>query len=403
MTTKPNLKPGDLRPKRESTREIGAQPRGGATKPVDTTDTLDGKILEGRYRLDQVISSGGMGVVYRASQVHVGRQVAVKIVRPNVDDPRGDLARRFANEIDVIGRLNHPNIVALLDTGRDVNGLHFLVMEFVEGDTLRDLLRESRLTLAEIVEVYIQTCNALVEAHSRDVIHRDLKFDNIMVRRLADRRLHTTILDFGVAKQLSRSDTLTRSGEVPGTPGIIAPELVDGKLPSPQSDLYSLGVLLFTTLSGKAPFTGSNELDLMRAHKTQQLPNLRNLVDDRVPEALIELTTELLEKVPESRPDSASMVRDRLERIQFDLNARHKDARPYIAQRSEGLRPLDDDPAEADRSQQFLDVAKDRAEDEAAPRETVLAPTTVVGVLIAVLMLLALILLYLMYQRVIIG
>jgi serine/threonine protein kinase len=402
MTTKPNVKAGGHRPRRESTREIGVQDRGrGSTKPVDTTNTLDGKILEGRYRLDQVVSTGGMGVVYQASQVHVGRQVAVKIVRPNVNDPRGDLARRFANEIDVIGRLNHPNIVSLLDTGRDINGLHFLVMEFVEGDTLRDLLKDSRLTLAEIIEVYIQTCNALVEAHSHDVIHRDLKFDNIMVRRLADKRLHVTILDFGVAKQLSRSDTLTRSGEVPGTPGIIAPELVDGKPPSPQSDLYSLGVLLFTSLTGKAPFKGANELELMRAHKTEQLPNLRHLVDDRVPEALIEVTCELLEKEPHLRPETAAAVRDRLERIERDLSARHPDARPYIPQRGGGLRSLDDIDDDVDRSQQFLEISRDRDDDR--PRETELAPTTVVGVLIAVLMLLAIVLLYLMYQRVIVG
>lgn len=403
MTTKPNVRAGNERPsKRESTREIGEKRR-ASTKPVDTTDTLEGKILEGRYRLDSLISSGGMGVVYRASQIHVGRPVAVKIVRPNVDDPRGDLARRFANEIDVIGRLNHPNIVSLLDTGRDVNGLHFLVMEFVEGETFRDLLKNARLTLAEIVDVFIQACNALVEAHSRDVIHRDLKFDNIMVRRLADRRQHVTILDFGVAKQLSRSDTLTRSGEVPGTPGIIAPELVDGKPPSPQSDLYSVGVLLFTALSGKAPFTGSNELELMRAHKTDDLPNLRKMVDDRVPEALVELTIELLEKEPHLRPETADEVRDRLERIRADLSTRRHESGSYIPQRSSGLLPLDAEQTDEDRSDNFLDIARNRTEDDDGPAETVLAPTSVVAVLIAVLILLAIILLYLIYQRVILG
>lgn len=299
------------------------------TRPNDAPQALVGRVLEGRYRLDQVLSSGGMGIIYVASQLSVGRKIAVKILRPTLSDEL-DLKHRFSQEVEVVASLSHPNIVSLIDAGRDAAGLMYLAMEFVEGETFREALQSVRMTLPELLDVFIQTCDALTEAHAANIIHRDLKFDNIMLQRRRDRRLHVKILDFGVAKLLTRDVNLTRGGQVPGTPGIIAPELVSQQAPSPRSDLYSLGVLLYTTLSGKAPFDGHNDLELMRAHQFEPVPQLTPLIQPYVPEALCQLIYELLEKQPEARPADANTTRARLENIKRQLRQEYPDLPPYI-------------------------------------------------------------------------
>ncbi|TDP75463.1 serine/threonine-protein kinase [Bradymonas sediminis] len=285
-----------------------------ASPAQDAPRSLVGRVLDGRYRLDDVLSTGGMGIVFKATQLSVNRQIAVKILRPALAE-QTDLVRRFSQEIEVVASLAHPNIVGMIDAGRDPGGLTYLAMEFFEGVTFREGLKSGEMSLPEILDVFVQTCEALMEAHAAGIIHRDLKFDNIMLGRHRDGRLHVKILDFGVAKLLSRDTHLTRNGEVPGTPGIIAPELIDEKPPTGQSDLYSLGVMLYTALSGAAPFRGDNDLELMRAHKLEPVPSLEGRVSNTVTPELLALTCEMLEKAPEDRPRGASDVRDRLVRV----------------------------------------------------------------------------------------
>jgi serine/threonine-protein kinase len=293
------------------------------TQPLDAPQALIGRVLDGRYRLTKVLTRGGMGIVFEALQLSVNRKIAVKILRPTLSNET-DLVQRFSQEIEVVASLCHPNIVSLIDAGRDAGGLTYLAMEYVRGQTFRDALKRGELSLPEILDVLIQTGDALMEAHNAGIIHRDLKFDNIMLTRHKDERLHIKILDFGVAKLLSRNLNLTRSGQVPGTPGIIAPELIDERPPTPRSDLYSLGVLLYTALSGEAPFTAENDLELMRAHKFEEVPRLEDRITSPVPPELIDLTYNLLAKQPEHRPENAQQVRDRLESIarRLRLNGR---------------------------------------------------------------------------------
>jgi serine/threonine-protein kinase len=371
------------------------------TQPIDAPQQLLGRVLDGRYRLEEVLNVGGMGIVFLASQLVSSRSVAVKVLRPTLSSDV-DLNTRFQQEIETLSRLNHPHIVTLHDCGQDAAGLHYLVMEYVGGRTLREMLESCELSLPEILNVFSQVCDALVEAHAAGIIHRDLKFENIMLRRLEDGRPHVTILDFGVAKLLTRNDSVTRSGEVPGTPGIIAPELVDAASPSPQSDLYSLGILLFTALSGSAPFAAENEFELMRAHKTNDLPRLDELVGDRVPEELIDVVAELTQKDPKRRPPGAEAVRDRLERIMHSVERRHPDVSRYIPPRGQNIKPLATEPTGVDRSIEFLDDANGDEEPVASPgRDLLLAPTSVVGLLIAVLIVLVLVLLYFVYTVVV--
>jgi eukaryotic-like serine/threonine-protein kinase len=298
------------------------------TKPLDAPQMLVGRVLEGRYRLDGILSSGGMGIIFRATQLSVNRQVAVKVLKPTLAAEL-DLARRFSQEVELGARFCHPNIINLIDAGRDAGGLVYLVMEFFEGETLREALQSAALTLPEILEVFAQVCDALTESHGSGVIHRDIKFDNVMLRRLRDGRIHVKLLDFGVAKLLGNTAELTRNGQTPGTPGIIAPELVDMHEPTPRSDLYSMGVLLFTVLCGRAPFQGINDLELMRAHRNEPVPSIRAEVLPEVPDSLLELVYALMAKEPDGRPESAQEVHNRLQVIAQECIAASPDAARY--------------------------------------------------------------------------
>lgn len=372
-----------------------------STQPMDAPQLLVGRILEGQYRLEQVLNAGGMGIVFEATQLSIDRRVAVKVLKPTLSrDP--SLLERFQLEVEMAAQICHPNVVSLVDSGRDGSGLTYLVMEFVEGKTLRQALRVGELKLWEILEVFSQVCTALVEIHGQQIIHRDLKFDNIMLSRLRDGRIHAQLLDFGVAKLLSREMELTEGGQVAGTPGIVAPELVDGEEPTVQSDLYSLGVLIFTTLAGRAPYTAENDLELMRAHKTEPLPNLKEIVGHQVPEEVIDLAGELLSKEREHRPTSAHDVRRRLDKMSRRIRKRFPDATAYVPPDTEGLeapeRPSPD--LEALEALRDDDKPSDRGWIGWLFPEPLVAPMTVVAGLSLLLMILVVVLIYLVYQQV---
>ena len=311
---------------------MGTRPNkpGGETEPLDAPQSLVGRMLDGRFRIEELINIGGMGIIFRAEQVSTGRKVAVKLLKPSRADEL-DLVQRFEREAEVLTRVSHPNIVSLVDSGRDAGGLSYVALEFVEGATFRYVLKNGTLSLIDIVEVFAKTTSALAEAHAADVIHRDLKFDNIMVSRQADGHLRVTVLDFGVAKPMAGRSTLelTRKGQVPGTPSIVAPELVDEQPPTPRSDLYSLGVLMFTALTGEPPFEGDNDLELMRAHKQEALPSIRDRVPPYVPDSLVALTERLLEKAPEARPTDATIVRRDLDAVRRELWELPIEGHPY--------------------------------------------------------------------------
>lgn len=335
--------------------------------------------------------------MFLATQVTVQRKVAIKIIKPHLSQ-YSDLVQRFMHEIEISGRLGHPNIVTLFDTGRDLSGLNFIAMEYVEGETFSEALTHSRLSLLEILHVFVQVCDALIEAHDLGIIHRDLKFENIMLARHKDGRIHTKVLDFGVAKQLFHDKSITRIGEVPGTPGIIAPELLDQVDPSAQSDLYSLGVLLFTSLTGRAPFEGETDFEVMRAHKMDDIPDLYSLVGDQVPEEIVELAYELMQKDPKARPDSATAVRDRMEKIIRRLEQKMMDHPRYVPPAGQ-LRPLQAPrplPTSA-RSAEFQARSASVQPDEAV------APASVVAVLIVIVIVLVVVVIYLLYRQHLLG
>ncbi|MFB6263400.1 MAG: serine/threonine-protein kinase, partial [Bradymonadaceae bacterium] len=250
------------------------QSRGG-TEEIDAPQSLLGRSLDGKYELEEVLGVGGMGIIFRARQISVDRPVAVKILKPTRSDDVA-LVQRFRREAELLAEFSHPSIVTLVDRGRDAGGLIYVVMEYVKGATLRQMLKAETLTFGDLLQIFCHTSGALAEIHDRGIVHRDVQLDNIMLSRRADDRLQVTLLDFGVAKPFSAAQhwDLTTDADVAGTPGVMAPEVVDASPPMPESDLYSLGVLLYVALAGERPFEPAEDLEALRAHKFRQIPPL---------------------------------------------------------------------------------------------------------------------------------
>jgi serine/threonine protein kinase/tetratricopeptide (TPR) repeat protein len=275
---------------------------------------LVGKTLLGRYSVDAPLGHGGMGAVFVATQLSLGRKIALKVMK-SVD--AGDEAvKRFQRETQVIARMQHPNIVQVIDADRAEDGTLFLAMELLSGDTMRTILkRDGAQPLARVLHFAEDIASALVAAHAQGVIHRDLKPENVMVVRPEGRGEVCKVLDFGVAKLTSGTSTekVTGSGYVAGTPGAIAPEQMMGKADDARSDLYALGVMMFELLSGKPPFSGETSVELLMRHLTEAPPRLSQVARESgidIPAPVDELVMALLAKEPEKRPASASAFID---------------------------------------------------------------------------------------------
>lgn len=282
---------------------------------------LGREIANGKYKILQQIGRGGMGTVYKASQPTIGRMVAIKILHPKLTN-RKDLVTRFSREAKALGHLSHPNTVKVFDDGVLEDGSLFIVMEFLEGKNLNQIIRsEGRLPLERGLPVLIQICGALEEAHQRGVVHRDLKPENIFLCSQGGIRDFPKVLDFGLAKLTDPemrpgATALTQEGMVFGTPEFMSPEQAQGKTLDARSDVYSLAVILYEALTGKLPFDSRSPMEFVKLH-VQATP-IR--IDQRVPglnlpAALADVMAKALEKDPDNRYQSAKAFSDALETI----------------------------------------------------------------------------------------
>jgi len=281
------------------------------------TDAILNQVIADKYRVERVLGSGGMGRVYAATQLDVGRSVALKVLHPELA-PNPLVVKRFLRESKATARIEHPNTVRLYDFGEDAAGRIFLAMELVEGRTLSDELRATGpLPIDRLVRIGGQIAAGLAAAHAEGVVHRDLKPSNLMLCTRHDLRDHVKVLDFGIAHFADPSDTgdgerLTQTGMVMGTPEFMAPEQV---VPGPvdaRADLYALGCVLFLLSTGRVPFRGKSAVSTMYAHVTDPAPSPRSLRAD-LPLWFDALVLQLLEKSPGQRPDSALAVIEALE------------------------------------------------------------------------------------------
>ena len=282
-----------------------------------STDPLLGHTLDGKYRLDSQLGIGGMGTVYRARHLLIDRPVAVKVLNPRfVED---EAARtRFQREARAAGRLQHTNAVTVTDFGQSQDGYVYIVMELLEGRTLRDILaKEAPLDAARSVSIMLQVAAAVAAAHEAGIIHRDLKPANIFIVQRAEVPSVVKVLDFGIAKLAAESleeddiKSLTQVGAMIGTPRYMSPEQCDGAELTPAADVYSLGVILYEMLTGAVPFSGSTPLAIAMKH-TSELPRRPREFVASIPPALEEVVLHALEKNPQARPANAEEFRQEL-------------------------------------------------------------------------------------------
>jgi eukaryotic-like serine/threonine-protein kinase len=218
-----------------------------------------GAQLGTRYRLESVLGEGGMGKVFKAHDNDLDRTVALKLVRPDlVSDEQA--MQRFKQELLLASRISHKNILRIHDLG-DVSGVKFISMTYVEGEDLHErLARVGRLPVEQAVRIARQLCGALEAAHAEGVVHRDLKPRNVLI----DQADNIYVSDFGLAKSLaSDASSMTRAGEVLGTPRYMSPEQVESKPADNRSDIYALGVILFEMVTGEVPFGGESSVQVM--------------------------------------------------------------------------------------------------------------------------------------------
>ena len=292
-------------------------------------DPLLRRVFEGKYRLDERLGGGGMGTVYRATHLLIDRPVAIKVLSQRfVGDSTAK--ERFRREGRAAGRMHHPNAVSVTDFGATADGYLYIVMELLEGRTLRDLLaREAPLDIARVVSIMLQTCAAVSAAHDVGLIHRDLKPANIFIEQRANTPSVVKVLDFGVAKfaveEQADDDyqTLTQVGAIIGTPRYMSPEQCSGSGGvTPASDVYSLGIILYEMLSGVVPFNAETPLAIALRHVSQPPTPLREIVPD-VPAKLEAITEKALAKRPSDRFADANELRQAIFAAAQELGLEH--------------------------------------------------------------------------------
>src|SRR5512132_2588290 len=295
--------------------------------PSAPTDPLLGHTLDAKYRLESQLGIGGMGTVYRARHLLIDRPVAVKVLNPRfVED---EAARtRFQREARAAGRLQHTNAVTVTDFGQTQDGYVYIVMELLEGRTLREILaKEAPLDAARSVSIMLQVAAAVAAAHEAGIIHRDLKPANIFIVQRTEVPAIVKVLDFGIAKLAAESldeddiKSLTQIGAMIGTPRYMSPEQCDGAELTPAADVYSLGVILYEMLTGAVPFSGSTPLAIAMKHTSELPRNPREFVSS-IPPELERIVLHALEKRPQDRPANAAEFRKELlataERLGFE-------------------------------------------------------------------------------------
>ncbi|GAB4117220.1 MAG: hypothetical protein Fur0026_05260 [Sideroxydans sp.] len=261
----------------------------------------------GRYEIIGELGQGAMGVVYKARDPLIDREVAIKTINLSLAmEERDEYEARFYQEAKAAGRLSHPNIVTIYDVGRSED-IAYIAMEYLQGRELRDILNETPvLPVNEVIDIVVQTALGLAYAHEHDIVHRDVKPSNVMVVRDG----HVKITDFGIARMASAA-VRTQTGMVLGSPKYMSPEQVMGKVTDRRSDIFSLGVVLYEMLTGKVPFIGEN-VNAIMYQTLNTIPVPPSSVNPAVPEMLDYIIAKALAKDLEARYQNAHDLADDL-------------------------------------------------------------------------------------------
>jgi eukaryotic-like serine/threonine-protein kinase len=271
-------------------------------------DPMVGVVVDGRYRIIERIGQGGAGVLYRAEQLAIGRDIALKMLSAySLSDERAE--HRFENEARIVSKLHHPRTLKLFDYGRTPDGKPYIACELLRGAPLNKLLqREGPLEAARTMRFLADICGSLDEAHKLGVVHRDLKPANVFIEQVGTEE-HAKVLDFGIAKIVNQ-ESVTAVGTVIGTPAYMPPECSSGAVLDARSDIYSLGVTAFECLTGMKPYHAELPMAVLQMHVYHPVPRVTG-----VPAELAELVARMMAKDPRQRPQSAAEVRLVLQEI----------------------------------------------------------------------------------------
>jgi serine/threonine protein kinase/tetratricopeptide (TPR) repeat protein len=288
--------------------------------PPLVTETLDtvrdelamGSLFAGRYQIIEQLGQGGMGRVYRALDRKLNEEVALKLVRPEIAGNRSTL-ERFHMELKLARKISHPHVGRMYELMEE-KGAHFITMEYVPGQDLRGLIRQTgQLTVGKAIAIGQEICEGLAEAHKQGIIHRDLKPSNIIIDRAGSAR----IMDFGIARSLAVKSR-TGAGVMIGTPEYMSPEQVEGKEVDQRSDIYSMGIILYEMVTGRVPFEGDTPFTVGVKHKSE-IPKNPKLFNPHIPDDLSRVVLKCLEKDSAKRCQTASEVRAELEEVEKGL------------------------------------------------------------------------------------
>jgi serine/threonine-protein kinase len=277
-----------------------------------------GRVFLGRYEAVRLLGEGGMGKVYLARQLDLGRQVVIKIMHDHIAQEE-KFRDRFVRETLLMARFQHPYAVTLYDASLNDPFGPCIVMEYVRGVNLESLLQKNgRLSIGRVARLVGQLCEVLQAAHDQGMIHRDLKPSNLMVIDHDSPREKIKVMDFGLAKLLIETATIKNVTEsnfdfAVGTPGYICPEQVRGETVDHRGDIYSVGVIMYELLTGRLPFVGPSSMDLMLAHATEKPPAFADLEVAHIPSAIEQVIFSCLEKDPKDRPQCARELMERYE------------------------------------------------------------------------------------------
>jgi serine/threonine protein kinase len=328
---------------RASTAETEAASTPGAPTPdrqpaSEPHNPLVGRILSGRYFIERVIGEGGMGAVYQAEHTHMHKRLAVKVLHPAMSR-LPEVVARFEREALAAAHIEHPNVAAATDFGKLDDGSFFLVLEYVEGKSLRDAIAPGPMELGRAFHVTRQISSALARAHALGIVHRDLKPENVMLVRRDEDDDFVKVLDFGIAKVPVGSlvgehkvtgQALTQIGMVYGTPEYMAPEQALGQAVDARADLYALGVMMFEMITGKRPFDHDSKVTLLGMHVTAPIPKMSVRAPEAdVPPEAEAIVTRLLAKEADARYADAKELIDSLDSVAMLLAERGRIADPF--------------------------------------------------------------------------
>jgi eukaryotic-like serine/threonine-protein kinase len=289
-------------------------------------------VLDGKYKIERLIGTGGMGNVYGGRHLHIGVPVAIKILHQHLiaDDTS---VERFRREARSALAVNHPNAMSVMDFGISANNrLLYLVMELIEGLSLYDLLeKEGALEILRAVNIMKQVCLAVGAAHTKKIVHRDLKPDNILIIDCGKPTETAKVIDFSIAKTFTEGTTeqmrLTSSGIVLGTPEYLSPEQAQGLNIDHRSDIYSLGVILYQMLVGQVPFTATTASTILMKHVETPPKPLREIRSD-IPPELEAVVLRTLAKHPNNRPQTTALFAEEIERALIIARLLHSNPPP---------------------------------------------------------------------------